>query len=162
MATFKLLLLPGDGIGPEVMAEVEKIIDFFQREGAAKFEIEKGLVGGSAYDAHGKAISESDMDLAQAASKDPQKFMRDLDDSSWIGIASMQSGTYDELVSSGRLSLIRDERLRTAIANNLNDYRSTASIESQPMTMPEDSPEATVVALAPASTPVSSAVDSAE
>ena len=67
MATFKLLLFPGDGIGPEVMAEAEKIIDRFNSEGAAKFEIEKGLVGGSAYDAHGKAISESDMELAQGA-----------------------------------------------------------------------------------------------
>src|ERR1700745_3204476 len=67
MATLKLLLFPGDGIGPEVMAEAEKIIDRFKSEGAAKFEIEKGLVGGGAYDAHGKAISESDMELAQAA-----------------------------------------------------------------------------------------------
>ena len=67
MTTFKLLLLPGDGIGPEVMAEVEKIIDYFASEGAAKFEIEKGLVGGCAYDAHGKAISEADMALAGAA-----------------------------------------------------------------------------------------------
>ena len=46
MATFKLLLFPGDGIGPEVMAELEKIIDRFNTEGVAKFEIEKGLVGG--------------------------------------------------------------------------------------------------------------------
>ena len=61
MATFKLLLFPGDGIGPEVMAELEKIIDRFNKEGVAKFEIEKGLVGGCAYDAHGKAISDSDM-----------------------------------------------------------------------------------------------------
>ena len=67
MATFKLLLFPGDGIGPEVMAELEKIIDHFNSEGVAKFEIEKGLVGGGAYDKHGKAISDSDMDLAQAA-----------------------------------------------------------------------------------------------
>jgi 3-isopropylmalate dehydrogenase len=67
MTTFKLLLLPGDGIGPEVMAEVEKIIDYFASEGVAKFETEKGLVGGCAYDAHGKAISESDMALAGAA-----------------------------------------------------------------------------------------------
>src|SRR5580693_279139 len=67
MATFKLLLFPGDGIGPEVMAELEKIIDHFNSEGVAKFEIEKGLVGGSAYDAYGKAISESDMELARAA-----------------------------------------------------------------------------------------------
>src|ERR1700761_8805880 len=67
MATFKLLLFPGDGIGPEVMAELAKIIDHFNREGVAKFEIEKGLVGGGAYDAHGKAISDADMALADAA-----------------------------------------------------------------------------------------------
>ena len=68
MATFKLLLFPGDGVGPEVMAEVEKIIDHFNSEGVAKFEIEKGLVGGGAYDAHGKAISDADM--ARAAEAD--------------------------------------------------------------------------------------------
>jgi 3-isopropylmalate dehydrogenase len=67
MASFKLLLLPGDGIGPEVMAEVEKVTAFFSRAGIVRFEIEKGLVGGCAYDAHGQAISEADMALAKAA-----------------------------------------------------------------------------------------------
>ena len=67
MASFKLFLLPGDGIGPEVMAEVEKVIAFFNGGGDARFEIEKGLVGGCAYDAHGRAISEADMGCAQAA-----------------------------------------------------------------------------------------------
>ena len=41
MATFKLLLFPGDGIGPEVMAELEKIIDHFNNEQIASFEVEK-------------------------------------------------------------------------------------------------------------------------
>ncbi len=67
MTTYKLLVLPGDGIGPEVMAEVEKIMAFLSYEGLVKFEIERGLVGGSAYDAHGAAISEADMARAQAA-----------------------------------------------------------------------------------------------
>src|SRR5580692_1311668 len=67
MTTYKLFLLPGDGIGPEVMAEVEKVTAFFTREGSARFEIEKGLVGGCAYDAHGQAISEADMSRAAAA-----------------------------------------------------------------------------------------------
>jgi 3-isopropylmalate dehydrogenase len=67
MPTYKLLVLPGDGIGTEVMAEVEKIAAWFTAQGLARFEIEKGLVGGSAYDAHGKAISDSDMALADAA-----------------------------------------------------------------------------------------------
>src|SRR5579863_6275860 len=67
MATINLLLFPGDGIGPEVMAEVEKVTAFFSRVGLARFEIEKGLVGGSAYDAHGKAISDADVARAHAA-----------------------------------------------------------------------------------------------
>jgi len=66
MATHKLLLLPGDGIGPEVMREVEKIVGWFRKRGVG-FETETDLVGGSAYDAHGKAISEEAMGRAQAA-----------------------------------------------------------------------------------------------
>jgi len=66
MATHKLLLLPGDGIGPEVMREVEKIVGWFRKRGVG-FETETDLVGGSAYDAHGAAISEDAMTLAQQA-----------------------------------------------------------------------------------------------
>lgn len=67
MKSYKLFLLPGDGIGPEVMAQVERVMDWHAKAGVVRFEIEKGLVGGCAYDAHGAAISESDMALAQAA-----------------------------------------------------------------------------------------------
>src|SRR5450631_1287128 len=67
MPSYKLFVLPGDGIGPQVMAEVEKIAAWFTREGIVRFEIEKGLVGGCAYDAHGKAISDADMSLARGA-----------------------------------------------------------------------------------------------
>ena len=55
MATHKLLLLPGDGIGPEVMAEVKRLIDWLNAQGIAHFETEQGLVGGSAYDASQRA-----------------------------------------------------------------------------------------------------------
>ena len=48
MPAYKLLLLPGDGIGPEVMAEVKRLIDWLDAQGIAKFETEQGLVGGSA------------------------------------------------------------------------------------------------------------------
>src|SRR5689334_19853087 len=67
MATHKLLLLPGDGIGPEVMGEVQRLIDWLNKAGIAKFETEQGLVGGSAYDAHKVSISEGDMAKAVAA-----------------------------------------------------------------------------------------------
>jgi len=67
MATRKLFLLPGDGIGPEAMAEVRKFIGFMNAEQGADFHSDEGLVGGSAYDAHGAAISDADMDKAMAA-----------------------------------------------------------------------------------------------
>ncbi len=63
----KLLLLPGDGIGPEVMAEVKRLIDFFAKRGIAAFATEEALVGGGCYDAHGVAITEETMAKAQAA-----------------------------------------------------------------------------------------------
>src|SRR5215213_8008088 len=66
MATHKLLLLPGDGIGPEVAREVEKVVAWFRRNGIG-FETETDLVGGAAYDAHGAAISEAAMARAQEA-----------------------------------------------------------------------------------------------
>jgi 3-isopropylmalate dehydrogenase len=62
-----LFLLPGDGIGPEAMAEVRHIIAFMNEATGAGFETDEGLVGGCAYDAHGVAISEGDMAKAMAA-----------------------------------------------------------------------------------------------
>src|SRR4030088_1781679 len=67
MATYKLLLLPGDGIGPEVMAEVKKLITWMNARGMGRFEPEEGLVGGSCYDAHKVAITEETMAKAHAA-----------------------------------------------------------------------------------------------
>jgi len=63
----KLFLLPGDGIGVEVMGEVRKLIAWINGEQLGDFTIDTGLVGGSAYDAHGEAISEADMHKALAA-----------------------------------------------------------------------------------------------
>ncbi|HEX8166777.1 MAG TPA: 3-isopropylmalate dehydrogenase [Beijerinckiaceae bacterium] len=67
MATFKILLLPGDGIGPEVAREVEKLVRWFDRAGVASFETETDLVGGAAYDAHKVAITDDAMKRAQQA-----------------------------------------------------------------------------------------------
>src|SRR6201987_2226066 len=67
MATHRLLLLPGDGIGPEVMAEVKKLIAFMNAHGLGAFETEEALVGGAAYDAHKVAITEATMADALAA-----------------------------------------------------------------------------------------------
>jgi len=67
MPAHKLLLLPGDGIGPEVMAEVKRLIDWLNAQGIAHFETEQGLVGGAAYDAHKASIGEDTMAKAKAA-----------------------------------------------------------------------------------------------
>jgi 3-isopropylmalate dehydrogenase len=67
MATHKLLLLPGDGIGPEVMAEVKKLIAWMNSHGMGTFETEEGLVGGSCYDAHQVSITDATMERAHAA-----------------------------------------------------------------------------------------------
>src|ERR1051326_7892373 len=67
MPTYKLLLLPGDGIGPEAMAEVKRLIDWLNAEGVARYETEQGLVGGSAYDADKVSITDATMALAQAS-----------------------------------------------------------------------------------------------
>ncbi len=64
MTTHHLLLLPGDGIGPEVMAEVRRVIAWFNQAGGDSFDTEEDLVGGAAYDAHGKAVSEGAMEKA--------------------------------------------------------------------------------------------------
>ncbi len=61
----KILLLPGDGIGPEVMAEVEKIIEWFNSKKSLDFEIDKDLVGGTAYDKHGSPITDEAFYKAQ-------------------------------------------------------------------------------------------------
>jgi 3-isopropylmalate dehydrogenase len=63
-----LLILPGDGIGVEVMAQVRRIVDWFDRRRAIGFDILEQPVGGAAYDAHGTPLS--DEALAEAMDAD--------------------------------------------------------------------------------------------
>ena len=48
-----ILLLPGDGIGPEVVLETVKVIDWFSKNGSVQFTTSTALLGGAAYDAVG-------------------------------------------------------------------------------------------------------------
>ena len=61
----KILLLSGDGIGPEVIAEVKKIIEWFNSNKSLDFEIDQDLVGGAAYDKHGTPITDEAFYKAQ-------------------------------------------------------------------------------------------------
>ena len=54
----KVLLLPGDGVGPEVVAEVKKIIEWFNEKKSLDFETEECLVGGASYEKHKKPITD--------------------------------------------------------------------------------------------------------
>jgi 3-isopropylmalate dehydrogenase len=67
MTAQSLLLLPGDGIGPEVMAEVERIVAFFNKKGRVEFKTETGLVGGAAIEKHGVPLDGETLAKADAA-----------------------------------------------------------------------------------------------
>jgi 3-isopropylmalate dehydrogenase len=66
-ANKKLLILPGDGIGPEVMRQVRRTIDWLGKRRAVAFEVEEALVGGAAIDKEGLPVSEATMQKAMAA-----------------------------------------------------------------------------------------------
>ena len=66
MANPSLLILAGDGIGPEVMAEVKRIIAWFGAKRGVQFDVSEDLVGGCAYDAHGTPLHDDTMAKAQS------------------------------------------------------------------------------------------------
>ncbi len=65
MTDRSLLILAGDGIGPEVMAEVRKVIEWFGAKRDLKFTVTEDLVGGIAYDTHGTPLTDETMEKAQ-------------------------------------------------------------------------------------------------
>ena len=70
--THSMLILPGDGIGPEVMTEVKRIMNWLQENRGLKFDISEDHVGGKAYDVYGKPLS--DDTLAKAKQVDAIMF----------------------------------------------------------------------------------------
>ncbi len=62
-----ILMLPGDGIGPEVMGQVKRVIDWMARRRSVSFNLREGLVGGAALDAHGVPLTEETLADAVAA-----------------------------------------------------------------------------------------------
>src|SRR5436853_3046183 len=63
----KVLVLPGDGIGPEIMREVMRVIDYFDRRDIARFDVSEGKVGGAAYDASGTPLTDETLGEAMSA-----------------------------------------------------------------------------------------------
>jgi 3-isopropylmalate dehydrogenase len=102
MASYKLLLLPGDGIGPEVMSEVERLVDWVNACGTASIETETDLVGGAAYDDHGEAISDATMKCALEADA---VMLGAVGGPNWDGVP------YDKRPEAGLLRLRKDLKL---------------------------------------------------
>ena len=67
-ANKKLLILAGDGIGPEVMTQVGRVTDWMAKRRTVSFDVTEGLVGGACYDAHGSALTDETMADAMAES----------------------------------------------------------------------------------------------
>ena len=65
--TKKIAVLPGDGIGQEIVAEAIKVISCLQQEYGLKAELEEALVGGAAYDDSGSPLPDSTLQLAKQA-----------------------------------------------------------------------------------------------
>ncbi|PZQ44680.1 MAG: 3-isopropylmalate dehydrogenase [Micavibrio aeruginosavorus] len=67
MMTHKLVILPGDGIGPEVMAEVKKVIVWLEKSGGMSFEIHEDDIGGAAYDRYGVPFADETLKACKKA-----------------------------------------------------------------------------------------------
>ncbi len=63
--TKKLMMLPGDGIGPEVMAEVQKLIDWINDQGDLAIETQNGLIGGASYDEFGNPFDDTTLEACR-------------------------------------------------------------------------------------------------
>ncbi|MHB9096262.1 MAG: 3-isopropylmalate dehydrogenase [Syntrophales bacterium] len=67
MKEYRIAVLPGDGIGPEIMREARKVLDVVAARSGARFEMEEGQVGGSAYDRFGTPLPEDVLKMAVAS-----------------------------------------------------------------------------------------------
>ncbi|WP_417830374.1 3-isopropylmalate dehydrogenase [Thalassospira sp.] len=65
--TKKVLMLPGDGIGPEVMRQVQRVMDWMAKKRSVNFEITEGLIGGASIDAHKNPLTDETLADAMAA-----------------------------------------------------------------------------------------------
>lgn len=66
-ATHSLLIVPGDGIGPEVMAEVRKVIQWLEQTGQMKFSVHEDAIGGASIDKYGLPLTDGVLATARGA-----------------------------------------------------------------------------------------------
>ncbi|MEJ2564597.1 MAG: 3-isopropylmalate dehydrogenase [Gammaproteobacteria bacterium] len=65
--TKRIAVLPGDGIGPEIVAEAVKVLECLRRDFGLKIETEQAAIGGAGYDAAGDPLPEATLALARQA-----------------------------------------------------------------------------------------------
>ncbi len=67
MKQYHIAVLPGDGIGPEIIGEARKVLDVVADKAGVRFEMEEGLIGGAAYDHYGTPLPDTVMQMAAAS-----------------------------------------------------------------------------------------------
>jgi 3-isopropylmalate dehydrogenase len=102
MTQYTLTILPGDGIGPEAMTEVRKVIDWMQTEEGLSFTLHEDDIGGAAYDRYGVPLA--DETLAKCQSSDAVIMGS-------VGGPQWDSVDYDKRPEAGLLRLRKEMQL---------------------------------------------------
>lgn len=84
----QILILPGDGIGPEIMAEAVKVLELANTKYSLGFELSHDVIGGAAIDKHGVPLADETLDRARAA------------DAVLLGLWVARSGTRSSVISA--------------------------------------------------------------
>ena len=99
----KIMVLPGDGIGSEVMQANMKLIDWLAKHRSLGFDMAEGLVGGAAYDVHGTPLT--DETLADSMASDAVLFGA-VGTSSYFGVPTAPKRTASLAIESARVSSV--------------------------------------------------------
>ena len=102
MTVKKILVLPGDGIGPEIMAEARRVLDWFAEKRGLAMELTEDLVGGAAFDKHGVPLA---ADTLAAAHEADAVLHGSVGGPKWAGVP------YDKRPEAGLLKLRKDLEL---------------------------------------------------
>ncbi len=90
MTSFKIAVLPGDYIGPEIIAEARRVLEAVGRRFGHTFEFTEALAGGAAYDAYGEHLPQSTLATCEAVGRDPQgplrRAAREINHPKWQGV----------------------------------------------------------------------------
>ena len=113
---YKIAVLPGDGIGPEVVGEGVKVLELAARRAGLSLEFEEGLVGGASIDVYGKPLTDSVLRMAQQANA--------------VLLGAVGGPKWDDLPSA-----IRPEKALLALRQQLGLYANLRPVRCIPALM---------------------------